>query len=122
MDRRVHPWWLSFTRNFTTFSVACSTKTAIPLSSPTTVPTKTSGGFSGSAGLARSTGLAMTGIVTGGGGGRRDGEKIGRSRVMDSLESGTAKTTLPTDVVTSAEDFCGWGGAGLSSTWAGFSI
>src|SRR5262244_1926942 len=107
MDCSVHPWWLSFTRNFTTFSLACSTKTAIPLSSPTTVPTKTRGGFSGSAGLARSTGFAMTGIATGGGGGRREGEKIGRSRVRDNLESGTARTTLPTDVVTYADGFCG---------------
>jgi hypothetical protein len=37
----------------------------------------------------------------GGGGGRREGEKIGRSRVMDSLESDIAKTALPTGILAS---------------------
>jgi len=88
--------WLSFKRSLTTLSVACSTNTAIPLSSPATVPTKTKGGScSFSTGFGGSTGLAMTGAV-GGGGGRRETEKIGRSRVIDNLESGTAKTAFLT--------------------------
>jgi len=82
-------------RSLTTFSVACSTKTAIPLSSPATVPTKINGGCcSFSTGFGGSTGLAMTG-PGGGGGGRREAEKIGRSRVIVNLESGTDKTAFP---------------------------
>ena len=110
MELNVHPWWLSFIRNLTVFSLACSTKTAIPLSSPATVPTNTSGGFSGSAGLAGSTGLAMTGGAATIGG-RREGEKIGRSRVIDNLDSGMAKTGLPMEVVASDGFFCGSGRA-----------
>ncbi|MGA7681763.1 MAG: hypothetical protein WCA54_16470 [Pseudolabrys sp.] len=121
MELNVHPWWLSFIRNLTVFSLACSTKTAIPLSSPATVPTNTSGGFSGSAGLAGSTGLAMTcGAATMGG--RREGEKIGRSRVIDNLDSGMAKTGLPMEVVASDGFFCGSGVVRPISTAAEFTL
>jgi hypothetical protein len=39
-------------------------------------------------------------------GGRREGEKIGRSRVIDNFDSGMAKTGLPTEVVASDGVFC----------------
>ena len=66
--------------------------------SPPTVPTSESRGRSGSrggggggAGRACTTGAA----ATGGAGGRRDAEKIGRSRVTVSELSGTAHKGLP---------------------------
>jgi len=40
-------------------------------------------------------------------GGRREGEKIGRSRVIDNLDSGMAKTGLPAEA--SDGFFCGSG-------------
>jgi hypothetical protein len=42
-------------------------------------------------------------------GGRREGEKIGRSRVIDNLDSGIAKTGLPTELVASDAVFRGSG-------------
>jgi hypothetical protein len=88
------------------FFVVCSTKTAIPVFSPATVPTNVSGGRSGSVG---SGGIAMAGR-TGRSGGRREGEKIGRSRVIDNLERGTAQTALPIDVFSAGDALtgCGW--------------
>src|SRR4051794_38507111 len=64
--------------------------------SPTTAPISAKAGRSGSAGLA--TGAAagsMRGPATARGGGRRDAEKIGRSCVAVSTDSGTDHSGLP---------------------------
>src|SRR5215211_5213172 len=72
--------------------VAWSTKTAMA-TSPTTAPTRASRGRSGSAGGGGGNGAGGGGAAaTAGAGARRDGRKIGRSRVTLSDVSGIALT------------------------------
>src|ERR1041385_4359444 len=65
--------------------------------SPTTAPINASGGCSGSAGLdgAGKASGSIRGPATTRGGGRRDAEKIGRSWVAVSAESGTDHNGFP---------------------------
>ena len=64
--------------------------------SPTTAPISASAGRSGSAGLATGTITGwMRGPATARGGGRREAEKIGRSCVAVSTESGTDQSGFP---------------------------
>jgi hypothetical protein len=83
---RVHPEWLSPVRNRTIFLDVSSWKIAMPSAAPATVPTMAKRGRSGS--------LACVGCCArgpgAGGGGRRDGEKIGRSRVAVNVAMGIA--------------------------------
>src|SRR5713101_3411660 len=58
------------------------------------VPTRVSCGRSGSLGLGTAATFGIAAGATAGGGGRRDGEKIGRSRVMGNCESGIAHNGL----------------------------
>src|SRR5215510_14217111 len=75
--------------------LAWSTNIPMLWSSPLTVPTSESCS-SGSGGRGGFGGAFGTDAVTaGGGGGRRDGEKIGRSRVFDNVASGIAQSGLP---------------------------
>src|SRR6185295_3719053 len=71
-------------------------KMAIASDSPITAPTSASGGRAGAAG-GDGGALARTGrgAATIGAGGRRDGRKIGRSRVAGSIDSGSAQSGLP---------------------------
>ena len=95
-----NPWSFSFTRNRIVFSDDCSTKTAIALSPPATVPTSINGGWE----LRRLGWLYPFRNDRRGEaaeGGRRDGEKIGRSRVIESFESGTGKTARPAGMLAS---------------------
>jgi hypothetical protein len=94
--RRSHPLWPSPGARRTNFFVGSSRKTPIRLDSPITVPSSTSGGRSASGGGVGLGGEAVGAAITGGGGGRRDGEKIGRSRVADKALNGTAHKGLPT--------------------------
>jgi hypothetical protein len=55
---------------------------------PATVPTSASCGRSALTGFGRGGGAAATGTGATAGGGRREGEKIGRSRVVASVASG----------------------------------
>src|SRR5579871_1354320 len=60
------------------------------------VPSSDTVGFSGSADLTGCrTATGATRACAGGGGGRRDGEKIGRSRVIDNCLSGSAHSGFP---------------------------
>src|SRR6202035_4495475 len=58
------------------------------------VPTKESGGRSGSRGLGTAATFGTAAGATAGAGGRRDDEKIGRSRVSDNAASGMAHNGL----------------------------
>src|SRR5689334_19156614 len=89
-----------------------------PSLSPATVPTNVSGGRStrgGGGGGAGGT-AAATGVCRGGG--LRDGEKIGRSRVFDRLASGIAQSGLAASAGGSA---AGFGNTGRTSIGAGVS-
>src|SRR5579871_847975 len=63
-------------------------------SSPATVPTSESSGRSMRGGFGGGDRSCNTGAATAGGGGRRDGEKIGLSRVLDKLLSGVSQSGL----------------------------
>src|ERR1700716_2323076 len=71
------------------------------------VPTKESGGRSGSFGLDPAATFGTAAGATAGGGGRRDDEKIGRSRVPDNAVRGIAHNGL----ALSARSGTGAGGA-----------
>ena len=98
-DRTVQPASAAPSRTrFVSFDVRL-TNMAIFSLSPMIVPTRTSGGFSGTGGGGGGGGaIAFTGAgaaATTGGGGRRDGLKSGRSRVAESLRIGIAQSGLP---------------------------
>src|SRR5579863_8234742 len=76
------------------------------------VPTKESCGRSGSFGLGRAATLGAKTGATAGAGGRRDGEKIGRSRVAENWASGMAQSGL----ALSARSAVGAAGAGGTTT------
>src|SRR5580692_5190628 len=63
-------------------------------SSPEMVPTRESCGCSGSFGFGGATTFATVTIDAAGAGGRRDGKKIGRSRVTENCLSGIAHSGL----------------------------
>src|SRR5262249_35841680 len=76
--------------------VAGSTKTAIASVSLTIVPTRVSGGRSGSTLTGRGTDATVKiGAATGGGGGRREGGKSGRSRGVRKFPTGGACPGFP---------------------------
>src|ERR1700726_1709300 len=78
------------------------------------VPTKESGGRSGSRGLGTAATFGTAAGATAGAGGRRDDEKIGRSRVPDNAVSGMAHNGL----ALSARSGTGAGAVGAGTTWA----
>jgi len=86
------------------------------------VPTRVSWGRSGSLGLGTAATFGIAAGATAGGGGRRDGEKIGRSRVMGNCESGIAHNGL----ALSARSDAGATGAGgetrICTGAAGFAL
>lgn len=90
---RIQPSWPSPTRSLTTALVAWSVKTPMLPSAPITVPTRLSCGRAG--GAATGGGGGGGGAATRTGGGRRDGENSGRSRVADSVPSGTRHNGFP---------------------------
>src|ERR1700686_5287802 len=79
------------------------------------VPTKESGGRSGSRGLGAAATFGTTAGATAGAGGRRDDEKIGRSRVPDNAVSGMAHNGL----ALSARSGTGAAGAVTTCTCSG---
>src|SRR5579872_121724 len=97
-ERKIQPSCPSPVFRRTISCVAGSVKTAKPSVAPATTPIRLSEGFSGSGGggggaaFAGSAGRAAT---AGGAGGRRDGTKIGRSRVAWSELRGTPQSGLP---------------------------
>jgi len=94
-DRSVQPLYVSLLRRRTAFFVVSSTNTAMDSFSPITVPISESSGFCGAAGLGGNPTAGGGGEpITAGAGGRRDGEKIGRSRVLESCLSGMAHNGL----------------------------
>src|SRR5258706_14428664 len=76
------------------------------------VPTKESGGRSGSFGLDTAATFGTAAGATAGGGGRRDDEKIGRSRVPDNAVRGMAHNGL----ALSARSGTGVGAGGAVTT------
>src|SRR5215831_12969568 len=62
---------------------------------PRIVPSNVIGGRSGSFGGGARTATGATKVGVAGGGGRREGEKIGRSRVIDNCLSGSAQSGFP---------------------------
>jgi len=85
--------------------------------SPATVPTNAKGGRStrGGDGGGADGAATVTGICAGGG--RRDGEKIGRSRVLDSVASGIAQSGL---ALSGRGRGAGFGNTGR--TWIGAGV
>ena len=78
------------------FFVAWSRTTATFWGLPIAVPTSVRSGRSGSANLGAAAGASATrGATTGGAGGRRDTEKIGRSRVAERALMGVPQSGLP---------------------------
>src|SRR3984957_20100580 len=84
-------------------------------SSPEIVPTSESCGCSGSFGLGTQTFATVT-IDVGGVGGRRDGRKIGRSRVTENCLSGISHSGLALSVRSAAGAFGVAGGIVTSTT------
>src|SRR3954447_22511196 len=118
-ESSTQPWWSWPVLSRTALLVAASRNTAKPSVSPAITPTSVSGGWSGSAagggGDATTTGVP----ATAGAGARREGRKIGRSRVAVSEESGTAQRGLP---VGSAGRSARRGAVGVTSTGAGTTL
>src|SRR5262249_42567270 len=90
--RRDHPPWPRACSMRTNFFVDSSRKTPSLLDPPTAVPTSSKRGRSVSCGTGGGSicGGGSDGPATGGAGGRRDGENIGRSPVLNKALSGTA--------------------------------
>ena len=76
------------------------------------VPTRLSCGRSGSLGFGTAIALGATTGATAGAGGRREGEKIGRSRVTCNCASGMAHNGLALGVRSAAGGVGGEGGGG----------
>src|SRR5229473_7150605 len=84
------------------------------LSSPAMVPTSESCGRSARGGFGGGDGAFATGTeAIAAGGGRREDEKIGRSRVFDKLASGIAQSGL---ALGTRSDAAGGGSGGLTTT------
>lgn len=95
-ERRVHPSKLSpvLTRRTSLFDGL--RQIAIPFSPPVMVPSSFSGSCSGSVDIGvGAAGVSATGAAGIGNEGRREGEKIGRSRVAASKLSGVPQSGLP---------------------------
>src|SRR3984893_14371870 len=94
-ERKIHPEAASPTCRRTRVFVVRSSTTATFWVRPIAVPTSVRSGCSGSAGLGGGGAAVTRWATTGGMGGRRDAEKIGRSRVASSALIGTPHNGLP---------------------------
>src|ERR1700730_11415117 len=94
-ERKIHPETASPTRRRTRVFVVRSSTTATFMGVPIAVPTSVRSGCSGSAGLGGGRAAATRWATTGGMGGRRDAEKIGRSRVASSAPMEIPHSGLP---------------------------
>src|SRR5581483_1060715 len=91
-------------------------------SSPEMVPTRETCGRSGSLGFGTTIAFGTTAVVTGGAGGRRDGRKIGRSRVVENCLSGMAQSGLALKVRSGGGAAAGGGGIVICTTLAAGSV
>src|SRR5271165_643410 len=94
-ERNVHPDAVSPSRTPVAVLEFSSKRIAIRLFSPIIVPTRVNGGVSGATGWTTGVGGCAGAPATVGGGGRRDEENNGRSRVAESFEIGMAHKGLP---------------------------
>src|SRR3984893_532088 len=106
-ERKIHPEAASPTCRRTRVFVVRSSTTATFWAFPIAVPTSVRSGCSGSAGLGGGGAAITRWATTGAMGGRRDAEKIGRSRVASSALIGIPHSGLPPSAGCPAPAFLG---------------